>query len=58
MTDLNKKYEVAKSKEDRLVEALESIASSMRNIERVIVSDPGDEQTHIYRVPDDVENIP
>ena len=53
----NRKYETPKPREERMVEALESIAGSLK----AIVSDPGDEVDPImktYKLPDDINNIP
>tara|TARA_R110002020_G_scaffold245766_3_gene459476 strand:+ start:14858 stop:15028 length:171 start_codon:yes stop_codon:yes gene_type:complete len=46
-------YEIPKSYEERMTEALESIAGSLKNIENTIASDPGDEVEHIYNIPTD-----
>jgi hypothetical protein len=57
----NRKYEIPKTPEDRIVDALESIADSLKTISEHIVSDPGDEVDPIvkrYNIPDDINNIP
>jgi len=56
----NRKYETPKGNEERIVDALESIAGSLKVITEFIISDPGDEVEYISRevgLPDDVENI-
>ena len=57
----NKKYEIPKTPEDRIVDALESIADSLKAISEYVISDPGDEVESIKRIcklPDDINNIP
>jgi len=57
----NQKYETPKGREERLVEALESIAGSLKIITEHIISDPGDEVEPImrrYKLPDDINDIP
>tara|TARA_R100000808_G_scaffold6064_2_gene18160 strand:+ start:3580 stop:3759 length:180 start_codon:yes stop_codon:yes gene_type:complete len=57
----NRKYEIPKTPEARIVEALESIADSLKVISEYVVSDPGDEVDPIkrrYKLPDDINNIP
>lgn len=39
----NKKYNIKKDREERTLEALESIATSLRHLTKYIISDPGDE---------------
>ena len=46
-------FDIPKSYEERITEALESIAGSLKTIEETIISDPGDEVDHIYKVPGD-----
>jgi len=49
-------FEITKNNETRITEALESIADSLQEIKKHIVSDPGDEVDHIYsKIPDDYE---
>ena len=57
----NRKYETPKNREERMVEALESIADSLKAISEYVISDPGDEVDPIIRrfnLPDDINNIP
>ena len=57
----NRKYETPKGREERIVEALESIAGSLKVISEYVISDPGDEVEPIirrYKLPDDINNIP
>ena len=57
----NKKYETPKNREERMVEALESIAGSLKVISEYVISDPGDEVDPIIRrfnLPDDINDIP
>jgi len=57
----NRKYETPKPREERMVEALESIAGSLKAISEYIISDPGDEVDPIkrrFKLPDDINNIP
>lgn len=56
----NRKYEIPQTPEDRIVEALESIAESLKAISEYIVSD---KPTHANpsnkcKLPDDINNIP
>ena len=46
-------FEITKNNETRITEALESIANSLKTIEKDIASDPGDEVEHIYSIPED-----
>jgi hypothetical protein len=57
----NRKYETPKGREERMVEALESIAGSLKVISEYVISDPGDEVDPIttdFILPDDINNIP
>ena len=57
----NNKYEIPKTPEDRIVDALESIADSLKAISEYVISDPGDEVDPIKRrfnLPDDINDIP
>ena len=47
------KFEIPKSYEERITEALESIAGSLKTLETTIASDPGDEVDRIYNIPTD-----
>ena len=57
----NRKYEIPKTPEARIVDAVESIADCLKGISEYVVSDPGDEVESImktYKLPDDINNIP
>ena len=57
----NRKYEIPKTPEDRIVDALESIADSLKVISEYVISDPGDEVEPIkrsFKLPDDINDIP
>ncbi len=54
----NTNYALEKDSEAKIADALTSIASSLKRIESYIISDPGDEQESVWKVPDDVDNIP
>ena len=57
----NRKYETPKGREERMLEALESIAGSLKVISEYVISDPGDEVYPItadFILPDDINNIP
>lgn len=54
----NQKYETPKGREERLVEALESIAGSLKIITEHIISDEVEPIMRRYKLPDDINNIP
>ena len=57
----NRKYETPKGREERIVEALESIAGTLKILTEHIISDPGDEVDPIirnFKLPDDINDIP
>jgi len=57
----NQKYETPKGREERIVEALESIAGTLKILTEHIISDPGDEVDPIirnFKLPDDINDIP
>ena len=57
----NRKYETPKGREERIVEAMESIAGTLKILTEHIISDPGDEVDPIirnFKLPDDINDIP
>ena len=46
---MNKKYDIKKDNEERIIDALEAIADTLASLREHIGSDPGDEVEHITR---------